>query len=379
MLVSLESAIVSLSLGLVSNIGEVEHVRTKRVGMLIALCAGLVVVLSALWVGAAEPTYVGSEQCSTCHLAIYDEFIASGHPYKLRPAEEARAAGIAKPSYVEWNEILYVIGGYDWKARYVGLDGFIITGNADGSIQGRNQYNLATEGFVDYHPGEEKPYNCGSCHTTGYSAEGNQLGLEGLVGTWALEGVQCEACHGPGSEHAAAADPTLIKIDTSSAMCGQCHIRGDADTIPASGGFIRHHEQYNEILQSPHVALDCVTCHDPHLTSGLSIKDDAGCASCHDGKAEEFEASSMELAGLDCTSCHMPEASKSAVKQGPYQGDIMTHLFEINDDPTAKMFSDDGAFANGYLTLDYVCLSCHADRDIEWAASYAEGIHSLGK
>ncbi len=351
--------------------------RIKRTGVMIALCTGLVVLFGAIWAGAAEPTYVGSKQCSTCHSRIYDEFIASGHPYKLRPAEEARAAGLAKPSYVEWNEILYVIGGFDWKARYVGLDGYIITGSADGSILGQNQYNLATEKFVDYHPGEKKPYSCGSCHTTGYSAEGHQLGLEGLVGTWALDGVQCEACHGPGSEHAAAGDPALIQVDTSSKMCGQCHIRGDAGTIPASGGFIKHHEQYNEILQSPHANLNCVTCHDPHLTSGLSIIKE--CATCHSAKAAEFKDSSMELAGLSCTSCHMPKASKSAVKQGPYQGDVMTHLFKINDDPTAKMFSDDGKFANGYLTLDYACLSCHADHDVDWAASYADGIHSLGK
>ena len=31
--------------------------------------------------------------------------------------------------------------------------------------------------------GEEKPYNCGTYHTTGYSLEGNQDDIPGLIGT----------------------------------------------------------------------------------------------------------------------------------------------------------------------------------------------------
>lgn len=326
---------------------------------------------------AEEATYVGSETCMTCHQDTYDDFKASGHPNKLRPAEAARAAGIPKPDYVSWDDILYVIGGFGWKARYVGQDGYIITQSADGAIKGQNQFNLETGQFVDYHAGEQKAYNCGRCHTTGYSSEGHQLGLEGLVGTWDQEGIQCEACHGPGSKHASTGNPEFIQVDESKELCGQCHIRGEAETIPAKGGFIRHHEQYNELLQSPHSSMDCTTCHDPHKRSGLSIKND--CATCHSGDAAEFEGSAMQLAGLSCTDCHMAEASKSAVKRGPYEGDVMTHLFEINTDPAAPMFTEDGKFANGYLTLEFACLSCHADQDKAWAAEYAEEAHTLGK
>jgi hypothetical protein len=357
------------------------------------LILAVALLLAGLWIGvgllkpespAVEPvwaqaSYVGAEKCAQCHRDKFDEWQASGHAHKLRDAEEARLSGLPKPSYVKsWDDILFVIGGYRWKARYVGQDGFIITQSEDGSIQGQNQFNLETRKFSDYHAGEVKPYSCGSCHNTGYNPEGNQMGLPGLVGTWALQNIQCEACHGPGSEHASGPSKDNIQIDTSSALCGQCHSRGDdMSVIPAKGGFIRHHEQYQELLQSPHKNLGCVTCHDPHETSGLSIKTE--CATCHPSQATEFAGSDMDQAGVTCTDCHMPEASKSAVKRGPYEGDVMTHLFRINTDAKASQFTDDGKFANGYLTLKFSCLPCHADRDADWAAQYAPQAHEIGK
>lgn len=363
-----------------------------RRGIIVAL--GLLLVAAAATVGVIlatsaqqEATYVGAEKCMTCHRGDYDHWKASGHANILRTAESARLAGLPKPAYVSWDDILFVIGGFDWKARYISKkDGYIITGGKDPKtgeeIKGQNQFNLETEKFVDYEAGKVVPYNCGKCHTTGYSAEGHQLGLEGLVGTWAFENVQCEACHGPGSEHAKTGDKTKIKIDTSAAFCGTCHSRGtDMTVIPAKAGFIDHHEQYQELLQSPHKDLSCVTCHKPHRTSGLSIK--ADCASCHPTQAEEFKDSAMAKAGIVCMDCHMAEAVKSAVKRSPFEGDVMAHIFKINLDPTATMFyTKDGkeyADATKGLTLDFACLQCHSDHDMTWAAQYAPKAHTLGK
>ncbi|NIN36717.1 MAG: hypothetical protein GTO60_17125, partial [Gammaproteobacteria bacterium] len=78
------------------------------------------------------------------------------------------------PEGYTWNDVTYVIGGYNWKARFIGKDGYIITGE-EGDKEFLGQYNFAnpivgTEaGWVKYHSGEKKAYNCGPCHTTGYS------------------------------------------------------------------------------------------------------------------------------------------------------------------------------------------------------------------
>jgi hypothetical protein len=33
------------------------------------------------------------------------------------------------------------------------------------------------------------------------------------------------------------------------------------------------------------------------------------------------------------------------------------------------------SYAKGFVTLDYVCLGCHASRDLDWAAREAKKIH----
>ncbi len=114
--------------------------------------------------------------------------------------------------------VAYVIGGVWWKTRFVNRTGYIITGDAV-------QYNIETGEWVPYDPEEvAKPYNCGKCHTTGYSEEGHQDGLPGILGTWAFPGIECEACHGPAAEHAA--NPAKVKptVDSSSELCGKCHV-----------------------------------------------------------------------------------------------------------------------------------------------------------
>ena len=279
--------------------------------------------------------------------------------------------GTASAQGVQWDDISYVIGGAYKKSRYIDKKGFIITAAKDGSDL-KTQFNLEDGTWSYYHKGEKKPYKCGPCHMTGYSPEGNQDGLEGMIGTWEADGIQCEECHGPGADHAASGDKSKIKVDGSSKACGKCHIRGTASKIPAKKGFIRHHEQYNELLASPHKTMDCVTCHDPHKRRDLGIK--KSCGSCHEAYAKKKLAA-------DCKECHMPRATKSAIKKGKYEGDIRTHVFSINTDPGASMFYTEESggkkktYAKGFVTLDFACLSCHKNKDINWAARMAPKIH----
>jgi hypothetical protein len=332
-------------------------------------------VMGVLGSGYAA-SYVGADKCMKCHGKEYNEWRASGHPYKIRTAEEIKSVPIPLPAGYSWEDISYVVGGYKWKARYLDKKGFIIT-KTNGK-PGKNQYNLQTGTWSDYHPGEVKKYNCGRCHTTGYSKEGSQGGLEGIVGTWKFEGIQCEACHGPGSDHIAQeGEVTLIKMDESSELCGQCHVRGSKDKIPAKGGFIRHHEQYNELLASPKKPFNCVSCHNPHKKAEFALKQD--CTTCHAVEKAKYAGSKMEKVGVRCIDCHMPKTVKSAVKFTKYEADVRSHLFTINLDPEAEMFTADGKLAQGYLTVEYSCFGCHKDRDKAWALEKAKTAHSLGR
>ncbi len=323
--------------------------------------------------------YAGPQACAECHSDKYNDYRASGHPKKLRPAAEARAWGIPLPEGYDWDDISYVIGGANWKARFVDTQGYIITKTGPNKDQpGKNQYNLATGRWVDYHAGEKKPYDCGACHTSGYSKEGHQDGLPGIVGTWAFPGITCEECHGPGAAHAEAPSKENIKRSTSPDLCGQCHIRGTKEKIPAKGGFIRHHEQYNEYLAGPHAGkIGCVTCHDSHKRAEVSIRRE--CTACHSKQGKEFKGSKMQLSGITCMDCHMPPAGKSAEKFSKYVGDVKSHIVKISTNPADKMFTPDGKFATGILTVDFACLRCHGAQDTKWALENSKNIHTLGK
>ena len=344
----------------------------------------------------SAPYYVGSGECLACHEDQYEMFVRSGHPYKLIetggmvPTEPWDGLGNfghfapAVPTGYDWADVQYVIGGWGWKQRFVDLDGYIFTGSDV-------QYNLSTGDYVAYHDGEAhgtKPYDCGSCHTTGYQSDGNQNGLPGITGTWDEPGVHCEECHGNGSQHIA--DPYLVsmEVDRSAELCGSCHYRTDPSVIPASNGFIKHHEQWNELFHSKKHSMDCIDCHNPHQSAkyedatwnpNKSIR--ISCEACH--YDEEANQDSVVMASfVECIDCHMPYATKSAVGDtSTYTGDLRTHLFGINTDPDAEQFNEAGDEASPYLTLGFSCRSCHRDGGTavnytdEELAEEADGYH----
>ena len=347
-----------------------------------ALRLSLALCFCVVFVSAAQSAeYVGRQVCSECHGEINEVFMKSGHPYKLnkvidgQPPTYPFTEVLEVPVGYTWDDISYVIGGYNWKARFIGKDGYIITGPDSVEPFGA-QYNFANPivgndpHWVPYHQGEQKAYNCGTCHTTGYANEPgtHQDDMPGMVGTWTEPGIQCEACHGPGGDHAA--DPRGVRplVDRDAAQCGKCHYRGAPEAVDASGGFIKHHEQYEELFQSKHLALDCVDCHDPH--AGVIALRKAGeqttrtqCENCHFNEAK-YQASATMKEAVACIDCHMPRVTKSAVgNAAKFTGDIRTHLMAI--DPTqASQFSEDGKFTLSQLSLDFACKSCHVEDGI---------------
>ena len=156
---------------------------------------------------------------------------------------------------------------------------------------------------------------CFPCHSVGY---GTASGFVDLNTTPQLADVQCENCHGPGSNHNA--DPLNVRltIDMEAETCGACH--------QSCHGLCgeNHHPQFeqwstsahsramsdirwlpeaeDECLQchsveyrlaapgnEPSVAeaefdLECVTCHDPHggpVRAQLRLEPRLLCADCH--------------------------------------------------------------------------------------------------
>ncbi len=319
-----------------------------------------------------EPAvYVGSEACGECHEDLYNSYLETGHPYIQQrvvdgnPPEYPFSEVPEPPEGYTWDDILYVVGGYGWKARFVGKDGYIITGDESAFTQ----YNIANDDldmgddWVAYHPGEEVPYDCAVCHATGYVPVENQDNLPGLIGTWAEDGVGCERCHGPGGNHVN--DPYMVnmQIVRDSELCGSCHSIAEPDNSEFAEGFFGHHGQYLEKYQSKKRDMPCVDCHDPHQSTkyGDSVEGRAECENCHIEQSVYMKITDRRHAR--CTDCHMPLATVFALSDPDrYSGDMRTHLFAINPQGSIHL-GDDGTADMPYLTVDYSCKGCHNEED----------------
>ena len=376
----------------------------------------------------AGAPYLGSEACRACHPGIDEDQSIHGHAHKLTPvfgqAPEFPAAGLRAgvpdpPDGFDWSEIAWMIGGYTRKARFIDQDGFVLTTGVEGVD---TQWNLlfpanGTEpGFVPYEAGAESPkpyaYSCFVCHTTGPMPQDEdepqfQENRPGFIGTWQEPGVQCESCHGPGSRHVANPSARDLFVDNSAQFCGECHNRpfdSDGSVILASGGYIKHHEQYPELLASGgHATFDCVTCHKPHVSTNYD-RDNAirnECTACHTNATMALhEGLTFERGDytevLGCESCHMPFATRSATSASAATvgdvgrlGDTRTHIFRIsteNADFTSMFNADMSAVAkdgegNAAVTVDFVCIRCHNgignafELSVDSASEIAIGMH----
>lgn len=378
--------------------------------------------------------FIGSESCKTCHSDKYNTWIKSGHPYKFSvitdgiapeyPAEvvnfmDTWMANLGNGSHT-WADVAGVIGGYGWKARFVGQDGYIIgtAGSEYSPAYGHNQINFfggENHGWVNYNadnPDKLYNYSCFKCHTTGGTEDGTWLeGVDGL-GNFAEQGIGCESCHGPGSLHAE--DPSTENIDRVyefahsdnadgglvingtvqtpneagndvNFLCGTCHNRNYDNVIEVSGGYIKHHEQWEEIVSGGHQTLDCSSCHNPHervIWDGQGIT--SNCTDCH------TVAETNHTASANCVDCHMPYAAKSGTARGEsgYEGDIRSHLMKIvvSDE---SMFTADGSAVRddserpAALSVAFSCLGCHnrdsndniPDKTLEQAIQGAGSMH----
>jgi hypothetical protein len=111
---------------------------------------------------------------------------------------------------------------------YVGLDKCASCHKPETSFWRRTVHAGAWKTLVDV--GKQADYKCVGCHVTGYG----EVGGTSLGHTLHFENVQCENCHGPGSQHVASKgleDPPAIQREVPSPTCTRCHNEHHSDTF----------------------------------------------------------------------------------------------------------------------------------------------------
>ncbi len=402
--------------------------------------------------------YVGREACAGCHAEQTDRWRGSHHDLAMQEATEDTVLGAfegAVFSYAGTTTTFFRQGGgffvrtdgpdgelTDYQISYVfgvePLQQYLI-GFADGRYQALSiawDTRSAEEGgqrWYHLYPGEQVDFQdplhwtgvyqnwnqqCAECHSTdlrkAYDAAADTYDT-----TFSEIDVSCEACHGPGSVHAAWAERIAAgELDAEASLglvvdlgdssggvwqinhatgiaertaprtsaaeietCGRCHARRTAiDTdyqhgLPlldshrlalldeglyhADGQILDEVYVYGSFVQSKmyHAGVSCGDCHDPHSLEIASP--DAACGRCH--LSEKFAVPAHHFhqpgsAGASCVACHMPERT--------YMG------IDSRRDHGLRIPRPDLALTIG--TPD-ACTDCHSGRPAGWAArAFAE-------
>ncbi|MCA9140708.1 MAG: hypothetical protein KDB00_28240 [Planctomycetales bacterium] len=163
-----------------------------------------------------------------------------------------------------------------------------------------------------------KMRECVHCHTT--SGEIVDQQIQGLI-----PNVNCERCHGPGSEHVRLArqmetpPPYSVGVDkwdleSELQLCGSCH------RLPRNVSINELRNYPSEMLRFQPIGLlrsacylesdgqfMCTTCHNPHMDSATKSKDEyiQDCRNCHLPDTDEHVACPVSPTE-GCIECHMP-------------------------------------------------------------------------
>ena len=255
---------------------------------------------------------------------------------------------------------------------------------------------------------------CYSCHV---SQAKKNFDLENLRyrTTWQNFGINCESCHGPGSEHTARAaaakvidadtrarlreaivNPARLPASRSAMICAQCHSFRDiyadnfkpganyydfftpvmeyrlpASENPAYWPDSRPRQLSNEafgLWQSQCFlkgGATCVTCHShPHTPDvdrnpQLRQNNNALCTGCHSKIASNLSVHTHHApksSGSSCIDCHMPATVASLTAR------MRDHSMSIPVPENTIRFD-----------IPNACNLCHRDKDAAWSLKQLNG------
>ncbi|MBL0141066.1 MAG: tetratricopeptide repeat protein [Betaproteobacteria bacterium] len=403
---------------------------------------------------SAPATYLGASNCTQCHAKEFSAWQGSQHDRAMQPATDATMAG-------DFANAKFTYAGVT--STFFRRDGkfFVNTDGADGKLADfRISYTFGVEPLQQYlvdfpdgrkqalgiawdarpkaaggqrwfhlYPGQKVKagerlhwtgidqnwnYQCADCHSTNLRKNFDEKSNTFRT-TWTDINVNCEACHGPGSNHVAwarkesdwkrfdAGKGLTVALDerrgmgwipdaaTGSAkrtrprdsareieVCARCHSRRgqftdahmagqpltdafrpallESGLYHADGQMQDEVYNYASFLQSKMNAqgVTCSDCHDPH-SQKLRAPGNGVCSQCHATAKFDSAAHHHHLPGskgAECAACHMPTTT--------YMGVDPRH------DHSMRIPRPD---LSPKVGTPNACNGCHKDRKPAWAAA----------
>jgi hypothetical protein len=252
-------------------------------------------------VGGLVPDFTRG-QCAICHAAPTTEWKQTGHATMFELAIDGLKSSHYRESCIECHTVGYdtsataVNGGFDDVARELGW-------TFPNTLQPGNWANIVTNFPVLAH----------------------------------VSNIQCENCHGPGSQHFG--NPGTVDVSLDEGVCGRCHD------------------------EPPQHSTDAQWKNSLHAVGVASAAGRAGCADCHSGygfihmvdpatRLEQTTGSEQTT----CQVCHDPHS---------IHGDENNHQLRTLDDVTLTNGVVVSSGGHGKL-----CMNCHKSR-VD-AATYTE-------
>mgnify|MGYP005848809743 CR=1 FL=1 len=207
---------------------------------------------------------------------------------------------------------------------------------------------------------------CFPCHSVGY---GQPSGFVSLTATPELANVQCENCHGAGSNHVL--DPYAVSMpkNVNSDMCGACH-----QSCHGLCGENHHpqHEQWSiskhatalfDIMFLPNYQESCLACHSTEWRlapvgnkPGIwEVSYDIECAACHNPHGGP-NSGQLRLPARDlCGDCHTMQAAVPGQVPDQAQKEMLHSVggYKLNGNPL------DGPYTMHWWGIAKECVKCH--------------------
>jgi hypothetical protein len=274
---------------------------------------------------------------------------------------------------------------------------------------------------IDGGAGDHYSSSCISCHVLGYETapgavndgfddiaaqQGWTFPTELTNGNWAalspelkdVSNIQCENCHGPGSQHAMSlGDITKISKDLSAGDCARCHDSEPHHIKSAEWNNSRHAISVEETeagcsrchsaqgfanyaagkpaVNTEYEVITCSACHDPHDATNPHQVRKASAVTLMDKKTTITEGGN----GLLCMNCHMSrrdatnyvEVTAGSSRFGPHHGPQSDMLAGAN----AMNYGKEIPSSSHKDVVPEACVTCHMQ---EVASSSAHSTHAGG-